>query len=105
MRSFSGRDILSLKDFERNEFFRVFEIAEELEPIARNRQNTDLLKEKTLVTAFYQPSTRTRLAHEAAMIRLGGQVTGFSDAKMTRAGDSIRNRSKTPSKCWSSMAT
>ena len=87
MRSFLGRDILSLKDFERNEFFRVFEIAEELEPIARNRQNTDLLKEKTLVTAFYQPSTRTRLAHEAAMIRLGGQVTGFADAKMTRAGD------------------
>jgi len=87
MRSFAGRDILSLKDFERNEFFRVFEIAEELEPIARNRQNTDLLKEKTLVTAFYQPSTRTRLAHEAAMIRLGGQVTGFADAKMTRAGD------------------
>ena len=87
MRSFLGRDILSLKDFERNEFFRVFEIAEKLEPIARNRKNTDILKEKTLVTAFYQPSTRTRLAHEAAMIRLGGQVTGFSDAKSTRAGD------------------
>jgi aspartate carbamoyltransferase catalytic subunit len=87
MRSFLGRDILSLKEFERQEFFRVFEIAKELEPIARSRRNTDLLKEKTLVTAFYQPSTRTRLAHEAAMIRLGGQVTGFSDAKMTRAGD------------------
>jgi aspartate carbamoyltransferase catalytic subunit len=87
MRSFLGRDILSLKDFERQEFFRVFEVAEQLEPIARSRRNTDLLKEKTLVTAFYQPSTRTRLAHEAAMIRLGGQVTGFSDAKMTRAGD------------------
>ena len=87
MRSFLGRDILSLKDFERNEFFRVFEVAEKLEPIAKNRKNTDILKEKTLVTAFYQPSTRTRLAHEAAMIRLGGQVTGFSDSKMTRAGD------------------
>jgi aspartate carbamoyltransferase catalytic subunit len=87
MRSFMGRDILSLKDFERQEFFRVFEVAEELEPIARNRRNSDLLKHKTLVTAFYQPSTRTRLAHEAGMIRLGGQVTGFSDAKMTRAGD------------------
>jgi aspartate carbamoyltransferase catalytic subunit len=87
MRSFAGRDILSLKNFERNEFFRLFEVAEELEPIARNRRNVDLLKEKTLVTAFYQPSTRTRLAHEAGMIRLGGQVTGFSDAKMTRAGD------------------
>ena len=87
MRSFMGRDILSLKEFERQEFFRVFEIAEQLEPIARNRRNSDLLAHKTLVTAFYQPSTRTRLAHEAAMHRLGGHVTGFSDAKMTRAGD------------------
>ncbi len=87
MRSFMGRDILSLKEFERHEFFRVFEICEELEPIARNRQNSDLLAGKTLVTAFYQPSTRTRLAHEAGMLRLGGSVTGFSDAKMTRAGD------------------
>ncbi len=87
MQSFSGRDILSLKDFERAEFFRVFNVARELEPIAVNRRNSDMLREKTLVTAFYQPSTRTRLAHEAAMIRLGGQVTGFADAKMTRAGD------------------
>jgi aspartate carbamoyltransferase catalytic subunit len=87
MRSFLGRDILSLKDFEREEFFRVFEICDRVAPIARDRRNTDLLSSKTLVTAFYQPSTRTRLAHEAAMIRLGGQVTGFADAKMTRAGD------------------
>ena len=87
MRSFAGRDILSLKDFERNEFFHLFEVADRLEPIARERRNTDLLSHKTLVTAFYQPSTRTRLAHEAAMHRLGGHVTGFSDAKMTRAGD------------------
>ncbi|HOW92210.1 MAG TPA: aspartate carbamoyltransferase [Anaerolineaceae bacterium] len=87
MRSFAGRDILSLKDFEREEFFHVFEVADEMAPIAKSRRNTDLLAEKTLVTAFYQPSTRTRLAHEAAMHRLGGHVTGFSDAKMTRAGD------------------
>ncbi len=87
MRSFAGRDILSLKEFERQEFFRVFEVADRLKPIADNRQNSDLLAHKTLVTAFYQPSTRTRLAHEAAMHRLGGHVTGFSDAKMTRAGD------------------
>ena len=87
MRSFSGRDILSLKDFGREEYFRIFEAADELAPFARNRRNTDLLKEKTLVTAFYQPSTRTRLAHEAAMHRLGGHVTGFSDVKNTRAGD------------------
>ncbi len=87
MRSFLGRDILSLKEFERNEFFRVFQVADDLKPYARDRSNGDLLKRKTLVTAFYQPSTRTRLATEAAMLRLGGSVLGFSDAKMTRAGD------------------
>ncbi|MBN1565792.1 MAG: aspartate carbamoyltransferase [Anaerolineae bacterium] len=87
MRSFIGRDILSLKDFDRHEYARVYEVADMLEPYARDRKNGDLLKHKTLVTAFYQPSTRTRLATEAAMHRLGGHVTGFSDAKMTRAGD------------------
>ncbi|HEX5630299.1 MAG TPA: aspartate carbamoyltransferase [Acidimicrobiia bacterium] len=87
MRSFAGRDILSLKDFERAEFMQVFEVAGEMEPIARSRRNIDLLAAKTLVAAFYQPSTRTRLAHEAAMHRLGGHVVGFADPKMTRAGD------------------
>lgn len=87
MRSFAGRDILSLKGFERSEFEHVFEVCDRLEPIARERRNTDLLAHKTLLTAFYQPSTRTRLSHEAAMHRLGGHVLGFSDAKMTRAGD------------------
>ncbi len=87
MRSFLGRDILSLKDFERADFERVFETCDELAPIAKGRRNTDLLKDKTLLTAFYQPSTRTRMSTEAAMHRLGGHVLGFSDAKMTRAGD------------------
>jgi aspartate carbamoyltransferase catalytic subunit len=87
MRSFLGRDILSLKDWERAEYFRVFEVCDDLAPLARNRRNGDILKDKTLLTAFYQPSTRTRLATEAAMHRLGGHVLGFSDAKMTRAGD------------------
>ena len=87
MRSFAGRDILSLNGFERAEFEHVFEVADGFDPVARARRNIDLLKDRTLVTAFYQPSTRTRLAHEAAMHRLGGHVLGFSDAKMTRAGD------------------
>jgi aspartate carbamoyltransferase catalytic subunit len=87
MRSFTGRDILSLKGFEREEFFRVFEVADRMAPIAKERRNVDLLRDKTLLTAFYQPSTRTRMATEAAMHRLGGHVLGFADAKMTRAGD------------------
>jgi aspartate carbamoyltransferase catalytic subunit len=87
MRSFLGRDILSLKDFSRDEFIRVFEVCDDLKPYARDRRNGDLLRDKTLLTAFYQPSTRTRLSTEAAMHRLGGHVLGFADAKMTRAGD------------------
>jgi len=87
MRSFLGRDILSLKEFERSDFDRVFEVCDELAPIARKRRNTDILQHKTLLTAFYQPSTRTRLSTEAAMHRLGGHVLGFSDVKNTRAGD------------------
>ena len=87
MRSFAGRDILSLRDFDRADYYRVFETADQMKPIAGNRRNVDLLADKTLLTAFYQPSTRTRLATEAAMHRLGGHVLGFSDVKMTRAGD------------------
>ena len=87
MRSFLGRDILSFKDMEREEYFQIFSVADRLKPFAAERRNGDLLPHKTLLTAFYQPSTRTRLATEAAMHRLGGHVLGFSDAKMTRAGD------------------
>jgi aspartate carbamoyltransferase catalytic subunit len=87
MRSFLGRDILSLKDMEREEYFQIFRVCDELRPYAAERRNGDLLKDKTLLTAFYQPSTRTRMATEAAMHRLGGHVLGFADAKMTRAGD------------------
>ncbi len=41
MSSFLGRDILSLKDFERQDFMRVFQLAEELEPYARDRHKTE----------------------------------------------------------------
>ena len=87
MKSFIGRDILSLQDFEREEYFQIFSVADRLRPYAAERRNGDLLTSKTLLTAFYQPSTRTRMATEAAMHRLGGHVLGFADAKMTRAGD------------------
>ena len=87
MRSFLGRDILGLKHWERMEYDHVFEVCDELAPIARRRRNSEMLKDKILVVAFYQPSTRTRLSTEAAMHRLGGHVVGFADAKMTRAGD------------------
>jgi aspartate carbamoyltransferase catalytic subunit len=104
MRSFLGRHILSIKDFERHDFMRIFQVAEELEPYARNRRNGDLLKHKTLATAFYQSSTRTRLSTEAAMHRLGGHVMGFSDPRMTRAGDFYQESIKDTTRMLESYA-
>ncbi len=94
MRSWLGRDILSLRELERHDYLRLFQVALELEPYARDRRNGDLLRHKTLVTAFYQPSTRTRLSTEAAMTRLGGSLIGFSDPSMTRAGDAYQESIK-----------
>ena len=48
MRSFLGRDIQTLKVFSREDFFRVFEVANDLRPHARDRRNGDLLRHKTL---------------------------------------------------------
>ena len=76
MRSFLGRDILSLKDFERDEFFQVFSVADELRHYAEKRRNGDLLTSKTLLTAFYQPSTRTRLAASVASTAWAGTCSG-----------------------------
>ena len=80
MRSFLGRDILSLKDFERAEFFRVFQAAKDLGAIARDRRNSDMLRHKTLVTAFYQHSTRTRLVSGtlAARVRTSVAIARYS---------------------------
>ena len=50
MRSLVGRDTLSLKDWERAEFFHMFAVCDELVPIARSRRNSDLLADKTLLT-------------------------------------------------------
>jgi aspartate carbamoyltransferase catalytic subunit len=57
-------------------------------PLASNRKNSDLTQRENPGDGFLSAHPHElALAHEAAMIRLGGQVTGFSDAKMTRAGD------------------
>ena len=87
MRNLIGRDILSLEDFSRSDFESVFDAGDRFDPVAKSRKSLDILDGKILVSAFFQASTRTRMAHESAMLRLGGKVTGFADPKMTRAGD------------------
>ncbi|OYT46990.1 aspartate carbamoyltransferase [Candidatus Bathyarchaeota archaeon ex4484_231] len=77
---FEGRDILSIKDFTREEIDYILEIAEAMEPIAK--KGSDMLKGKLLATLFFEPSTRTRLSFEAAMHRLGGAAIGFAEAEI-----------------------
>lgn len=76
---FKGRDVVSILDFSREELERIFEVALEMEREAKPK----LLEGKILATAFFEPSTRTRLSFETAMHRLGGSVIGFSAAEST----------------------
>jgi aspartate carbamoyltransferase catalytic subunit len=89
---FEGRDVLSILDFSREELERLFEVTAKIEK-GSLRPN---LKGKILATAFFEPSTRTRLSFETAMSRLGGSVIGFggtegtSIAKGENLADTIR---------------
>lgn len=78
---FKGRDIISLRDFSRQEIDYILEMSRAMEPMAR--AGSDLLRGKILATLFFEPSTRTRLSFESAMHRLGGSAIGFADAEIT----------------------
>jgi aspartate carbamoyltransferase catalytic subunit len=76
---FQGRDITSIEDFNRQEINFILETAKAMEPLAA--KGSDMLKGKILANIFFEPSTRTRLSFEAAMLKLGGSVIGFADAE------------------------
>ena len=71
-----------------------------LDIIANRPAYTEKCKNKTLATLFYEPSTRTRLSFEAAMLELGGNVLGFSDASNSSVtkGESLSDTIKTVNK-------
>lgn len=73
---FKGRDIISIKDFNRKEIDYILKTAEAIEPLAKS--GSDMLHGKMLATLFFEPSTRTRLSFEAAMHKLGGSAIGFA---------------------------
>ncbi|MDH5623978.1 MAG: aspartate carbamoyltransferase [Candidatus Bathyarchaeota archaeon] len=77
---FEGRDIISIKDFTREEIDYILKIARAMEPIAKS--GSDMLHGKTLATLFFEPSTRTRLSFEAAMHKLGGTAIGFAEPEI-----------------------
>jgi len=77
---FKGRDIVSIKDFTREEIDYILKTAAAMEPIAKS--GSDMLHGKILATLFFEPSTRTRLSFEAAMNKLGGTTIGFAEPKV-----------------------
>lgn len=83
------RHLMNPLDFTTEELDKLFDLASD---IAENRAKyAHVCDGKTLATCFYEPSTRTRLSFEAAMINLGGQVLGFSEASSSSAakGESV----------------
>ena len=83
------RHLLSPLDFSVEELDNLMNLAKDIE--ANPKKYAHACEGKKLATLFYEPSTRTRLSHEAAMINLGGSVLGFSSADSSSAskGESV----------------
>ena len=83
------KHLLSPLDFSVEELDNLKDIAKDIE--ANPEKYAHACEGKKLATLFYEPSTRTRLSHEAAMINLGGSVLGFSSADSSSAskGESV----------------
>jgi len=78
---FRGAHILSVKQFERSDVDRVFEVADTMVPYARRERITRVLEGAILGNMFFEPSTRTRVSFGCAFNLLGGQVRETSDVK------------------------
>ncbi len=83
------RHLMSPLDFSTEELDRLFILAEDIEQ--NPARYAHACEGKKLATCFYEPSTRTRLSFESAMLNLGGSVLGFSDANSSSAakGESV----------------
>lgn len=92
---FEGRDIISIKDFSRDEIDYIFKIAKNMERLAE--KGSDILRGKILATLFYEASTRTRLSFESAMHRLGGSTIGFAEAEIAsvKKGENLADTIRT----------
>lgn len=71
------KHFIESQQLDRELLFQLFQKADEL----RGKENLDELKGKILATLFYEPSTRTRLSFESAMLRMGGRVISTENAK------------------------
>lgn len=83
------KNLIDIKDLSINEIEELIKVAKDI--MQAPEKYYDKCKHKKLATLFFEPSTRTRLSFEAAMIELGGNVIGFSsaDSSSTSKGESV----------------
>ena len=98
-----GRSLLEPKDFSVEELNSIFDLADRI--IDNPAKYAKVCDGKLLATLFYEPSTRTRFSFEAAMLRLGGQVIGFSEPNSSSVakGESIADTIRTI-ECYADIA-
>lgn len=91
--NFKGRNIISIRDFEKDEIEYVLKKAFEV----KVNKFPDALSGKVLANLFFEPSTRTRLSFESAMILLGGKSFGFADqlSSSVQKGETLKDTIKT----------
>ncbi len=96
------RHLMSPLDFSVEELDHLLDLAQDIE--ANPEKYAHACAGKKLATLFYEPSTRTRLSHEAAMLNLGGSIMGFSSADSSSAakGESVADTIRTIS-CYADI--
>ena len=89
------RNLISITDFSVEEIDKMLKVAGDI--MTNPDKYIDICKGKKLATLFFEPSTRTRLSFEAAMLELGGSVLGFSEASSSSAskGESVSDTIRT----------
>ena len=70
------KSLVSITDYSKEDYLQILALADEFE----KHPDPALLKGKVIATLFYEPSTRTRLSFESAVLKLGGRIIGFSDS-------------------------
>ena len=88
------RNLIDPTDLSKQEVEEIIDLA--LDIIGDRKKYSEKCKGKKLATLFYEPSTRTRLSFTAAMMELGGNVLGFSDANSSSVskGETVADTSK-----------
>ena len=96
------KDLISISDLSTQEIQELIDKAQDI--IQKPDDYCEKCRRKKLATLFFEPSTRTRLSFEAAMLELGGSVLGFSEAASSSAskGESVADTARTVS-CYADI--